>query len=106
MRYAKRTGRRSITMASALGLALTLPGCGSDDTVMIDSKPVAIPTNAVLAQDANYMGRLFNEKSNGRPFSNLDLADQRQYAFLIHRMLRAGQTPSNSPRLFQRISES
>jgi hypothetical protein len=86
-------------------LALTEVGCKDEETVLIDAEVVTMPTDEVLAQDSHYMARLFDNRNNGRPFLSLDLGDQRQYTFVLHRLLRAGKIPANSPRLFQLLSE-
>lgn len=114
MRFSRHTeyiGSYFFTMAISLGLAPAVMGCWTEEPALqeatvIDSELVAMPTTEVLVRDSSYMVRLFEETSDGQPFFKIDLGDQRQYEFLVHRLLRAGKTPSNSPRLFQRLAES
>jgi hypothetical protein len=93
-------------VATALWLALALAGCGPEEEVVeIDSEAVAVPSTVTLAQDSSYMARIFEARANGKPFINLSLDDERQYKFVLNRLLHAGKSPSNSPRLFQRLRE-
>lgn len=52
------------------------------------------------------MRRLFQERraDEGLGFMRLDLSDDTQYKFLLHRMMLSGKTPENSPRLFEGIT--
>jgi hypothetical protein len=61
-----------------------------------------MPTQATLIEDSLYMRRVFEQKDgdNGAGFINLDMRDDKQYEFLVHRLLAAGKTPENSPRVF------
>jgi hypothetical protein len=98
-------GRASFTAAIPLGLVLLWTGCQAKEIEPIGTESFAMTTPEELAQDAKYMAQLFKQRSNGQPFLQLDLGDPRQYAFVIHRLLHAGKTPSSSPRLFQRLRE-
>jgi hypothetical protein len=103
--HAKRIGRVLGAVVTSLGLALAWMGCEAKETALIDSELFTMATTEDLTRDAQYMGQLFKQRSNGAPFLSLDLTDQRQYTFVIHRLLHAGKTPANSPRLFQRLRE-
>lgn len=109
MRYRRRNefiGQAALVAATFLGLAVLPAGCetaGVPDTA--DSEHFAMPTTEELTQDTAYLTQLFANRSDGAPFIRLDITDQRQYTFVIHRLLRAGKTPANSPHLFQRLRE-
>ncbi|HYO74740.1 MAG TPA: hypothetical protein VEU33_52590 [Archangium sp.] len=70
------------------------------------------PTRATLLADASRMTRLFLETMNALPpeqarsSMRLDLGDASQYQFVLHRVLAAGHTPENNPRLFQSLEKA
>jgi hypothetical protein len=96
-----------ICSIAALGLCLGLPagGCQVEDELSVESSTFELPSAEMLAEDSRYMAQLVEQKSQGKPFIDIDLGDERQYSFVIHRLLHAGKNPSNSPRLFQRLHQ-
>jgi hypothetical protein len=102
--YMRQMGSSALAVVVSAGLAVAA-GCDAEDSVLIGSERFTMPSDEVLAQETAYMAQLFDDHSNGQPFIKLDLRDQRQYAFFVHRLLRAGNTPFDSPRLFERLAE-
>ncbi len=74
------------------------PGCGADATEESDT----VPAKEVLAVDEQYMAGLLKARG-GESSMHVDLSDDAQYGFVIHRFLAAGKNPDNSPELFKRL---
>jgi hypothetical protein len=94
-----RTGLASV-------LALAVCGCGQGDPAF-EPDFSAPPDAETLAEEARYMHQIATQKAKDDTSGviRLDLSDDRQYQFLVHRVLASGNTPENSPRLFSKMKQ-
>ncbi|HZH15065.1 MAG TPA: Hint domain-containing protein [Archangium sp.] len=108
----KPTSKKHLFLVPGLALAtVALAGPASAAAPVTARKPQA-PAKAVLLSDASRMTRLFSKKMNAlppeqaMPSMRLDLGNEAHYQFVLHRVLAAGNTPDNSPRLFASLEKA
>ncbi len=65
-----------------------------------------LAANPQPAAGSEQMAQLLAEKAPGRDTLQLDLSDKAQYDFVVGRLLASGNTPENSPRLFERLKQA
>jgi hypothetical protein len=94
-----RTGSRFIVPFAFLSLIGA--GCGGEQKDP-DQAFYTLPDEATLAEESRYMQTIFEEKVGDKPFGfmRVDLSDDKQYQFMVHRLLASGNTLENAPRLF------
>lgn len=90
------------------GCALALVGCG-DETDELDlngsgQEDSALSVQETRLSDLEYMRSLV--KASKDPWVMIDLADERQYRFVVNRLMENGRTPDNRPELFEKLSEA
>lgn len=84
---------------SSILISLTACEQGVDDELLLDDEfDDSTVTAQTLAEDSKYMRELARQKGTDR--FQIDLTDERQYAFLRHRMAYDGLNAVNSPGLF------
>jgi hypothetical protein len=103
--YSNRPRRTTALLTSAIALlCLAKTGCG---TVNADGMVTAYeaPTAEQLAEDSKYMVQTFKDRSDIKSvgFAPVDLADEKQYNYVVRRLLRSGNTPETAPHLFEKI---
>jgi hypothetical protein len=114
MRYSFGSNRTSsVSLASPILLACLLgTGCVADqqDSGAEQSSEMRIltreaPTAADLREDTAYMIRTFRPRPemSRLGFASVDLSDTRQFNYVIRRLVKTGNTPENSPRLFSSL---
>lgn len=102
----------STALAAALAI-IPLLACGveSPDSEFDDATENLeqdMPTSEELQVEAQYMQELFEEQSSDtRPHAMaIDLADDEQYRFLVHRLRAAGMSRLTAPELFERVDHA
>lgn len=87
-------------------LALIVAGCDQEDPAF-EPDFWTHPDADTLADEARYMHQIATKasKDDTSGVIRLNLSDDRQYQFLIHRLLASGNTPENSPRLFSKMKQ-
>lgn len=114
MRYSFGSNRLfSVSLASPILLACLLgTGCvadqqegGADQSSEMRDLTREAPTAAALIEDTAYMLRNFRSKPEMSTlgFASVDLSDTRQFNYVIRRLVKTGNTPENSPRLFSAL---
>jgi hypothetical protein len=89
---------------TALAAIAALSGCTAQPSVttnVIDQSLVQAMTT-----DSRYMMSTLASKTDAHGKTGIDLADHRQYQFVMNRLTAAGKTTANSPELFQRLHRS
>jgi len=96
-----RTHWKRLFLVSSL-CAAPLSGCGSQPAPTLS---IQAPDARTLAADAEYVRGLFDQRSENAVSGqmDLDLSDDRQYRFAVGRLLASGNTPENSPTLFEKL---
>jgi choice-of-anchor C domain-containing protein len=92
---------KSIVSRSVLGgfaLLLLASGCAVDSA---DDEP--IPSPEQVKQDSLYAKAMFDQRGK-RGAMRLDLSEDRQFALVKNRLLRAGLSRFSSPDLFERLT--
>lgn len=90
----------------ASALALIAAGC-SQEAPVLEPDFSTPPDEETLAEDARYMHKIASQKTHNDTFGviRLDLSDDQQFRFLVHRLLASGNTQENSPRLFSKLKQ-
>ncbi|HYO68661.1 MAG TPA: Hint domain-containing homing endonuclease [Archangium sp.] len=108
-----RPSKKHLFLVPHLALAsVAIAGTATAAAPAAAPKKSEAPAKGVLMADATRMTRLFNKTMDARPSEQrhysmrLDLGDEAQYQFVLHRILAAGNTPENSPRLFQSLEKA
>ncbi len=108
----KPASKKHLFLVPGLALATVAVAGPATAAPAATAKKQQAPAKGVLLADASRMTRLFVNTMNARPpeqampSMRLDLADEGQYQFVLNRVLAAGNTPENSPRLFQSLEKA
>jgi hypothetical protein len=96
-----RTHWKRLLLVSGL-CAAPLFGCSSQPPPTLS---IALPDAKTQEADLKYVRELFDQRfgktSSGQ--MDLDFSDERQYRYMLGRVLASGNTPENSPMLFESL---
>ncbi|MCX4247676.1 Hint domain-containing protein [Paraliomyxa miuraensis] len=94
------------TLAATL-IAMPLLACDVESPDALDVAALEHDQPAIdeLVDDAQYMREIFVE-GEGRKAMPLDLADERQYRFIVNRLRAAGLSPATAPEAFDRLEKA
>lgn len=106
----KSKSTRALIAAAAIipALACGLESSDPESLDSLDSLEDRMPTAEELRSESEYMRELFAEQeTSGQPHAvAIDLADDEQYRFMVHRLRSAGMSRLSSPELFERIDHA
>jgi hypothetical protein len=108
----KPTSKKHLFLVPGLALATVAIAGPATAATAVTAKKQQAPARGVLLADASRMTRLFRTTMEARtpelamPFLRLDLSDEAQYQFVLNRVLASGNSPDNSPRLFQSLEKA
>lgn len=112
MTHTRSSSRKRLLPVSRLALSLLSLGVGTIASAASQEGGKPSITREVLAADSTAMARLFQAymsvvpAGEAQPSMPLDLSDPAQYAFVLHRLQAAGNTPANAPRLFASLEKA
>jgi hypothetical protein len=97
-----RSWKRLLLLSSLC--AAPLLGCDSQPAPVLS---IAAPDEQTREADADYVRELFDARSQDAVTGQMDLdfSDERQYRYVVGRLLASGNTPENSPMLFEKLEQ-
>lgn len=109
---------RFIHSAAIATLPMLLAACTEPDSeesstpmppaAWSEPEDYSMPDEQTLVGDSRYMGQVYEQRvqESDTPEIRLDLSDDGQYRFVLHRLLAAGNTPDDAPELFARLRDA
>lgn len=91
---------------TSLLLSIAFWGCALDSPTTETTTSIAPTHQQQMSVDSQYMMHVHEKIASPIGASQIDLADPKQYQFVMNRLAAAGKSSANSPELFNRLQRS